>query len=171
VFYDAGGHVDVAPVFSQGNGVYHLPDGTGGWLLTAPTVANDWFAEQNRPLSYQLAPLVRLLKAWNRAHSKRMRSFHLETVAASIFSSLGSNHRDALQKFFEWAPNNLYVNDPGGHSGDLSSYLTWNTRPELLNALSSAADRAKKANEAEARGEHEEAKRLWRIILGSSFPN
>lgn len=170
VFYENGGHVDVAPVFLQGNDIYHLPNGSGGWLLTAPTVANDWFTEQNRTLSYQLAPLVRLLKAWNRAHSKRMRSFHLETVAASIFSSLGSNHRDALQKFFEWAPNHLYVNDPGGHGGDLSSYLTWNARQDLLNALSSAEGRARKANEAEARGDHEEAKRLWRIILGSNFP-
>jgi hypothetical protein len=169
VFYDGGGHVDVAPVFLQGDDVYHLPNGSGGWLLTSPTVANDWFAEQNRLLSYQLAPLVRLLKAWNRAHSKRMRSFHLETVAASIFSSLGSDHRDALQKFFEWAPDHLYVNDPGGLSGDLGSYLTWNARQELLIALSSAANRARKANEAEALGYHDEAKLLWRIILGSSF--
>jgi hypothetical protein len=171
VFYDGGGHVDVAPVFSQGNGVYHLPDGTGRWLLTAPTVANDWFAERNRTLSYQLAPLVRLLKAWNRAHSKRMRSFHLETVAASVFSSLGSNYRDALQRFFEWAPNYLYVSDPGGQGGELSSYLTWSGQQELLNALSTAAERAKKANEAEAGGDHEEAKRLWKIILGTSFPS
>lgn len=171
VFYDGGGHVDVAPVFSQGDGVYHLPNGSGGWLLTAPTVANDWFAEQNRILSHQLAPLVRLLKAWNRAHSNRMQSFHLETVAASIFSSLGNNHRDAMQKFFQWAPNQLYVNDPGGHSGDLGSYLTWHARQELLIALSSAAERARIANAAETLGHHEEAKRLWKIILGSSFPS
>lgn len=171
VFYETGGHVDVAPVFSRGDGVYHLPNGTGGWLLTAPTIANDWFAERNRTLSYHLAPLVRLLKAWNRAHSKRMRSFHLETVAATVFGSLGSNYRDALQKFFEWAPNYLYVNDPGGQGGDLSSYLTLTGRQSLLDALNSAADRARKANEAEARGDHTEAKRLWRIILGTSFPN
>ncbi|MBA9080267.1 hypothetical protein FHR79_000354 [Micrococcus aloeverae] len=170
VFYKIGGHVDVAPVFSQGDGVYHLPNGAGGWLLTAPTIANDWFAERNRTLSYQLAPLARLLKAWNRAHSKRIRSFHLETVAATVFGSLGSNYRDALQKFFEWAPNYLYVNDPGGQGGDLSSYLTWTTRDALITALSSAADRAKRANEAEASGDHAEAKRLWKIVLGNSFP-
>lgn len=171
VFYETGGHVDVAPVFSRGDGVYHLPNGTGGWLLTSPTIANDWFAERNRTLSYHLAPLVRLLKAWNRAHSKRMRSFHLETVAATVFGSLGSNYRDALQKFFEWAPNYLYVNDPGGQGGDLSSYLTPTGRQSLLDALKSTADRAQKANEAEARGDHTEAKRLWRIILGTSFPS
>lgn len=170
VFYETGGHVDVAPVFSQGDGVYHLPNGTGGWLLTAPTIANDWFTERNRTLSYHLAPLVRLLKAWNRVHSKRMQSFHLETVAATVFGSLGSNYRDALQKFFEWAPNYLCVNDPGGQGGDLSSYLTWSGRQDLITALSSAAHRAKRANEAEARGDHAESKRLWNIVFGDGFP-
>lgn len=171
VFYQTGGHVDVAPVFHQGNDVYHLPDGSGGWLLTAPTVANAWYANKNKALNYHLSAVVRLAKSWNRAHSKRFRSFHLETVAASTFSSLGSNYRDALQKFFEWAPSRLYASDPGGYSGDLSSYLTSTGRQNLIDALNVAADRARKANEAEARGDHAEAKRLWRIILGASFPN
>lgn len=170
VFYKNNGHVDVAPVFSNGNGVYLLPNGTGGWLLTAPTIANDWFAKRNGILDNHLAPLVRLLKAWNRAHSKRMRSFHLETVAATAFGSLNSNYRDALQKFFAWAPNYLSVNDPGGQGGDLSSYLTWSGRQEVLDALRSAAGRATKANEAEARGDHAEAMRLWKIVLGDGFP-
>lgn len=170
VFYESGGHVDVAPVFYQGNDVYHLPNGTGGWLLTAPTVANTWYFDRNKALGYHLSPVVRLLKAWNRAHSKHFRSFHLETVAATTFGSLGSNYRDALQKFFEWAPSYLSVSDPGGQGGDLSSYLTWGGRQELLSALSAAADRAKRANEAEAKGDHAEAKRLWRIVLGDTFP-
>ncbi len=170
VFYETGGHVDVAPVFYQDNDVYYLPDGTGGWLMTAPTVANAWYSEKNKTLGYNLSPLVRLLKAWNRAHSKHFRSFHLETVAGETFSSLGGNYRDALQKFFEWAPSYLDVSDPGRQGGSLSSYLTWSGRQELLRALSAAADRARKANEAEARGDHAEAKRLWRIILGDTFP-
>ncbi len=170
VFYKTGGHVDVAPVFHQGNDVYHLPNGTGGWLLTSPPTANTWYAEKNKALGYHLSPVVRLLKAWNRAHSKHFRSFHLETVAAVTFGSLGSNYRDALQKFFEWAPSYLNVSDPGGQGGDLSSYLTWTGRQNLIQALNTAADRAKKANEAEASGDHAEAKRLWRIILGDEFP-
>lgn len=170
VFYETGGHVDVAPVFDAGNGIYKLPNGTGGWIDTAPTFANEWFSTRNRELSYHLAPLVGLGKAWNRAHSKRMRSFHLETVAGTVFASLGSNYGDGLAKFFEWAPNCLSVNDPGGQSGDLSTYLTWTAREQLRQALSSAADRASKALAAEARADHAEAKRLWRIILGDDFP-
>lgn len=170
VFYDGGGHVDVAPVFRQSGDVYHLPNGTGGWILTAPVVANSWFAQRSKTLDYRLAPLVRLAKAWNRAHSKRMQSFHLETVAATAFASIGTNYRVNLQQFFEWAPKWLDVSDPGGQGGSLSSYLTSTGRQELVRALNAAADRAKRANEAEAGGDHSEAKRLWRIVLGDDFP-
>ena len=170
VFFKTGGHVDVAPVFLNGDGIYHLPNGTGGWNLTAPTVANDWIATRNQELNYNLVPLVRLIKTWNRSHSKRMKSFHLETVAGTIFSSLGINYRDGLQRFFESSPNWLNVNDPGGQSGNLSSYLTSSGRQELLTALSAAADRAKRANEAESSGNNVEANRLWKISLGDDFP-
>ena len=170
VLYKSGGHVDVAPVFYKGDDIYHLPNGTGGWILTSPTVANAWLSSRNAELGYRLAPVVRLLKAWNRAHSSRMRSFHLETVAGTIFKTVGGNYRVALQRFFEWAQTRLAVDDPGGLSGDLSSYLTANGRRDLINALATAAERAQRANDAEARGDHAEAKRLWRIILGDEFP-
>lgn len=171
IFFKNGGHVDVAPVFSHGNDVYGLPGGDGGWINTAPTVANAWFTKRHAGLSYNLAPLVRLMKKWNNAHSKRLHSFHLETIAASTFKTLGSNRQNALASFFEWAPSHLDVFDPGGQSGVLSGYLTWTGRQEIIQSLGSAAERARKANAAEARGDHDEAKRLWRIILGSSFPS
>lgn len=171
IFFKNGGHVDVAPVFSHGNDIYGLPGGDGGWINTAPTAANAWFAKKHADLGYNLAPLVRLLKKWNNAHSKRFRSFHLETIAANTFKTLGSNRQSALASFFEWAPSHLDVSDPGGQSGTLSGYLTWTGRQEIVQALGAAAARARKANEAEARGDHDEAKRLWRIILGSGFPS
>lgn len=170
VFYQSGGHVDVAPVFWEGDDVYWLPAGDGSWIRTAPTTANDWYLERNQTLSYHLSPLVRLAKSWNRSHSRHFRSFHLETVVATVFSGLGADYREGLAKFFEWAPNHLGVQDPGGQGGDLSAYLTWNGRQQLLAALNSAKDRAQAALKAEAAGDHTEAKRLWRIILGDDFP-
>lgn len=170
VFFQSGGHVDVAPVFSHGNDVYGLPNDDGGWINTAPTVGNAWLARRHAELGYNFAPTVRLLKKWNGTHSKRMRSFHLETVAGTAFQSLGSGRQNALASFFQWAPNHLDVNDPGGQSGNLSSYLTWGRRQEVLESLAAAAGRAQKAQVAEALGNHIESKRLWRIILGDSFP-
>lgn len=170
VFFQRGGHVDVAPVFRRNDNEFHLPNGDGGWIMTSPFVANKWLREQNAALDYHLTPLVRLLKKWNAAHSKRLRSFHLETIAANTFESLSSNRRTALQKFFEWAGGHLDVSDPGGQSGLLSGYLSWDARTEVKQSFKSASERAQRALDAEAVGDHDEAKRLWRLILGSSFP-
>lgn len=173
LFFKTGGHVDIAPVFIQSasEGIYLLPSGNGSWIKTAPLVANKWFADKNAELGYNLAPLVRLLKKWNAAHSKRLRSFHLETMTGNTFSSLNSNQRTSLQKFFEWAGSHLDVNDPGRQSGLLSSYLSYDTRTEVKRSFEASAERAAKANAAEEAGDHEEAKRFWRIVLGASFPN
>ncbi len=38
-----------------------------------------------------------------------------------------------------------------------------------FGALAAAAKRSKKATDAEGRGDHAEAKRLWKIILGDDF--
>jgi hypothetical protein len=172
LFYTDPPHVDIAPVFkwSGTDAGYALPDGKGGWLTTDPDRHESYMAERNVALSSQLKPLVRMLKRWNRVHSKRFKSFHLEVVTATVFSSLAANSREATTKFFEWAPSHLSVNDPAGHSGDLSSYLSWQQRQEVEASLNSSAERARKALEAENRTDHKEAIRLWRIIYGDEFP-
>lgn len=170
VFYESGGHVDIAPVFEVGNGVYKLPAGDGSWIDTAPFIASQWYADRHRELGYQLSPVVRLLKAWNRAHSRRLRSFHLETVAATVFGQLGTDHRVAVQRFFEWSQNRLSVSDPGRQSGDLSSYLSWSARQDVIQSLESARTRVANAVAAEQRADHTEAKRQWAIVFGGDFP-
>jgi hypothetical protein len=91
-------------------------------------------------------------------------------MVAETFSSLGNDSRDAVQKFFAWAPSHLNVKDPAGHSGDLSSYLTSLQRQKVLASFAAAESRARQANEAEASGNHQEAIRLWRVIFGDDFP-
>ena len=169
VFFKSGGYVDVAPVFENGDN-YIIPVGDKTWLTTSPLKANAWFEEKNKELSYHLKPMVRLVKKWNKEHSSYFSSFHLETIAANTFTSLGSNYRDALMKFFSWAPSYISVFDPAGFSSDLSSYLTYQQRTNAIQALNTAYERAKKAVDAEDAGDYDEAKRLWSIILGNDFP-
>ncbi|WP_054678985.1 MULTISPECIES: SMODS domain-containing nucleotidyltransferase [unclassified Microbacterium] len=170
VFYEGGGHVDIAPVFEVGGGVYKLPAGDGTWISTAPFVASNWYADRHRDLGYQLSPVIRLLKAWNRAHSRRLRSFHLETVAATVFGQLGTDHRVAVLRFFEWSQTRLAVADPGGQSGNLSGYLSWTAHQDVVQALESARVRAANAIAAEQRADHAEAKRQWAVVFGPDFP-
>ncbi len=170
IFFNGGGHVDVAAVFYSTGDNYVLPAGDGTWIYTSPFKANSWFVDRNVQLGKNLRPLIRLVKQWNRAHSSRLKSFHLETVAANTFAKLGANQRSNLENFFEWASKYMYVADPGGHNADLSGYLTWQARQDVITSFSAAKNRCTKALEAERNGEHAEAKRLWRIVLGDEFP-
>lgn len=111
-----------------------------------------------------------MVKRWNAVHSKYLKSFHLEIMMASVFISLGGDSRAALAKFFKAAQTSLAVVDPAGHSGDLSTYLTKANRSNVITNLESARVRVANANAAERESDHEEAIRLWRIILGDEFP-
>lgn len=170
VFFKTGGYVDITPVFEYSSDIYYLPAGNGTWIPTAPLKGIRWYKEKNQYLSHQLTPLVKLLKQWNQAHSHRLKSFHLETMAASMFSKLGTNQQVNLGKFFEWAPNRLDVFDPGGCSGSLSAHLGWNSRQEIMRSFESAALHARLALEAERDKDYAESNRHWRIILGKNFP-
>ncbi|MBT2555470.1 nucleotidyltransferase [Arthrobacter sp. ISL-5] len=170
LFYVDGGHVDIAPVLTASKG-YLLPAGDGTWITTDPEACTSWLNTQDGQHASNLKPLVQLLKKWNRAHSSRMRSFHLETVAASMFTTLGNNQRANLRVFFEHASKWLPVKDPSGHSGRLDLYLSERSRSDVVSSFSTAHKRAVAAGEAEASGNHEESLRLWKIILGADFPS
>jgi hypothetical protein len=170
LFYTSGACVDIAPVFKWSSGGFGLPRGDGGWMTTDPEAQGTWFSERRVSVGANLTPVCKLVRRWNGMHSHRFESFHLEVVVASMFSSLGSNHRDAMKCFFEWGPKGINVADPAGHSGSLDDYLTSAVRTTIKSRFAEALDRAKNALAAEERGDHTEAKRLWRIELGDEFP-
>lgn len=171
LFYQRGGHVDIAPVFANAAGGFLLPSGNGGWVTTDPERCTEWLDGRDRALGGRLRPLVRLLKAWNRAHSSRLRSFHLETLAASMFTSLGTHQAGNLKVFFANLDQaRLHVVDPAGYSGHLDGYLTPTARFEIATRATVQEGRAASALRAEEDGDHREAIRLWGIVLGPEFP-
>lgn len=171
LFYTQKPYVDIAPVFPIDGDGYYLPDGKGGWLRTDPDYHGEYIAQRNQELGYHLKPLARALKQWNRAHSLRLKSFHLELMVAAMFSSLGANYRQATKLFFENAASYLHVHDPAGHGGDLASRLGFAQEMAVLNSFEAARDRARAAVAAEDAGDHAEAIRLWKIVFGSEFPS
>lgn len=169
-FYKDAPHVDVAPVFSWSGGGFALPNGSGGWLTTNPDEHARYLSQRTTELGALLKPFVRMAKQWNRAHSHYLKSFHLEMMCAACFSTLGQNYSLAFKVFFEWAKTHLSVADPAGYSSDLSTYLTTNQRQNVLVNLEAARSRAENAVAAAARGDNQEAIRLWGIVFGSEFP-
>ena len=171
-FYTDDLHVDVVPVIKWSSGGYALPSGNGKWLTTDPDFHHEYLKTKSKEVGGDLKQFSRAMKQWNRAHGSRLKSFHLEMLAANVFSTLGNNSRTASQVFFANAKNGLTINDPAGHSGDLSSYLdsSWSQRRQVVANMEEAEERAKRANDAEAKGNHKEAIRLWRLVFGDEFP-
>ncbi|MDT0309684.1 hypothetical protein RM780_22385 [Streptomyces sp. DSM 44917] len=170
LFYADGLYVDVAAVVKYTSGGYGIPDGSGGWLTTDPVKHETYLNECNARLTGDLKKVIRFAKKWNAAHSSRLASFHLEMLVARTYAKLGDNPCSALRLFFDYNHQFLSVQDPAGYSGDLSTYLTSTKRDAVNDSLKSARDRADLALEAERDGNHREAIRLWRIILGDQFP-
>lgn len=170
LFYNDGLHVDIAPVFRWASGGYCLPAGDGGWILTDPLKQADWVEGRETALSGQFKRRVRILRRWNAVHSRRLGSWHLEVIVGRTFNTMSSNHRVGLMRFFEWAPRFLHVQDPDDLGGDLGAGLTMTQEIGIGQSLSSSHTRSVAAVDAEARGDHKEAIRLWRIILGEDFP-
>lgn len=170
LFYTSGAHVDIAPVFHWSSGGFALPSGDGGWITTDPEAQAKWLTDKKASVGSELTNRIKLLKRWNQVHSARLQSYHLEVVVASYFSTVSSNHREGLELFFKDAASRLDVSDPAGHSGTLSGYLTYSGRAAIKTRFSEAYQRATKAMNAENSGDHQEAKRLWAIELGSEFP-
>lgn len=170
LFYTSGTHVDIAPVFKWSGGGYALPKGDGSWMTTDPEAQGAWYSGRRAVVGANLTPLVKLARRWNGVHSRRLESYHLEVMVASMFSSVGVNYRNASKSFFEWAPNWLTVTDPAGHSGNLDDYLTYAQRTAVKSRFADALTRANRAIAFETIGDHTEAKRLWRIEFGDEFP-
>jgi hypothetical protein len=170
LFYTSGTHVDIAPVFKWSGGGFALPKGDGSWMTTDPEAQGVWYSGRRAKVGVNLTPLVKLARRWNTVHSRRLESYHLEVMVASMFSSVGSNYRSASKSFFEWAPGRLTVADPAGHSGSLDDYLTPAERTAVKSRFADARTRALRAVAAETIGDHAEAKRLWRIEFGNEFP-
>ena len=170
LFYTNGAHVDIAPTFKWKNGGDVLPRGDKSWMRTDPEAQAAWFSQRRTAIGSNLTPLCKLVRRWNAVHSHRFASFHLEIMVASMFKSMSSNYRTAMQSFFEWGPKWVTVSDPAGHSDDLDDYLSRDARVAIKSRFAEALDRSKRAIAAEDQGDHGEAKRLWRVELGDEFP-
>lgn len=170
LFYQHGAHVDIAPTFKWKGDGYALPRGDGSWMTTDPEAQATWFSGCRAKIGSNLTSMCKLVRRWNGVHSRCLESFHLEVMVASMFSSLGSNHREGLSGFFECAPKWISIPDPAGHSGQLDDYLTRRALKAIKSRFAKSFERSQKAIVAEQRGDHAKAKRLWRIELGHEFP-
>lgn len=167
--------VDVVPSFGRQGGGYLIPDPVNNnWIQTNPKTHVQLWSESNKFHDGRLVPFIKMIKAWNRSHSRRFRSFHLETIIRQVFQSRKiTTYAEASTYFFENAYRNIAVNDPAGFGGGLAGYMMVNSQRmlEINSSLTTASQKAREAIAFNTDGSNEKAIAKWGIIFGDRFPS
>lgn len=167
--------VDVVPAFYRNGGGYFMPNSvTGKWIETDPKQHVKIMQEHNKKHDGKLVPLVKMIKCWNKNICFPFNSFHLEVMALQILDGVTiSDFSSGARYYFDKAKD--YVNkknpDPAGYDGDVGAYL--NTDAKIKGAVSNlttAYNRALKAEEYASNNKIEDAVNEWRKVFGSKFP-
>ncbi|GEN29655.1 hypothetical protein HVA01_33010 [Halovibrio variabilis] len=159
---------------TENKNVYHIPDGSGGWLESSPNTHNAYVTAQNNRLGKNLKPLIRFVKAWKYYNNVPISSFYLELRIAKLMEAESTIVYDIdvnsiLKKLFDCdlAP----IRDPKGISGLISSCSSYANKETALSKLQSAKIRAQKAREAESSGNIREAFAWWDKVFSGKFPS
>src|SRR4051794_24895996 len=83
----------------QGHG-YVLPAGDGSYIATNPDAHAAYASGRDAALGGHFKSFVQMLKAWNRAHSAHLKSFRLEVMVGSMFTSMDADSREKSEIFF-----------------------------------------------------------------------
>lgn len=173
LYYTKWPNVDIVPAsrVSNSDGTvdhYNIPDMTRGtWLQTRPRRHNKAMAG----LSLKQRQMIQMLKCWNSAHSDIMQSYHLAVLVMSL-PDVTSEWSFEIRYFFEEATKKADgpLHHPKDEDNEVDSYLDYSSRAGLKDRLELAGSRAASAETAVARGDAEEAMRLYRVIFGEKFP-
>lgn len=167
--------VDVVPAFNRKGGGYLIPDSImGRWISTDPKQHISKWSESNKQHNGNFIPVIKMLKGWNKEHSSKLRSFHLECLARSVLNSHTiTSLPSAVTHFFDQARwNYSSISDPSGYGGNVADYLdSSQKRNEVYTRLSAAYQKAQAAQDYEKAGMTASAFGKWQVIFGSYFPS
>lgn len=167
--------VDVVPSFYRNGGGFLIPNSVSQtWISTDPKQHVELIKNANAAHAGQLVPLIRMIKAWNRAHTAFFRSFHLEILAYYALTNVRiDDYPSGVRFFFDKARAAVAVQnlDPAGYGGDVGAYI--DTQAKITDAVSRfqrAYDASLKAEDLGRRGLDSQAISAWRSLFGDYFP-
>jgi predicted nucleotidyltransferase len=167
--------VDVVPAFHRQGGGYLIPDSVlKRWIATDPTQHVTIWNNANISHFQLLAPVIRMVKQWNRAHSTLLRSFHLETLVLQILNNVTISDLPSAARFVfdkARAACTLVVNDPAGYGSNIAAYLNTKDKiAEVVKRFETAYTQAVEAERLAAANQVEQAFAKWRTTFGDCFP-
>jgi hypothetical protein len=167
--------VDVVPGFIREGGGYLIPDSIlGRWIATDPKRHIKVWQLANKAQNYNLSPLSKMIKSWNREHSRLIRSFHLEAMIMQILEGITiSSFPLGAGYVFDQARTQVKyaVTDPAGYGGNVGAYLDSQTKiDDVVSRLETANRRAVEALQLDGEGKTQQANEIWRQVFGDCFP-
>lgn len=154
--------------------VYDIANCSGGWMRSSPDAHNAYVRDADRRLNNKVKPLIRFIKAWKYYRQVPISSFYLELQVAkysygesSIVWSIDVERMFAKLTTSALAP----MKDPKGISGYIEPCFTKAQLKESQSKLATALLRAKKAREAESKGNTKDAFYWWDQVYAGKFPS
>lgn len=168
--------VDIVPSFKRSGGGYLIPNSSDqSWIATNPKSHVEIWSEMNKRKDSRLVPVLKALKRWKNTKCNTIRSFHLETLAISIFQPVQmQTWRHSILYFFDKARTSILLNlsDPApGFGGYVDSYLSYSQKQALVSPIETAYGRARKAIDFENADKPKDAIEQWKLIFGDAFPS
>jgi len=168
--------VDVVPAFFKGVTeqnwpLYSIPNGSSGWMEASPALHNAYIAQEDRPAAGKIRGTARLLKYWR--NDRPISSFHIELLLASTGICKGvKSYANCVTETLQLLARQECrgVKDPMGVSGYVSAVKSESQRENVLQSVRYSRDKALAALAADARGDINEARRLWDIVFRGDFP-
>ena len=169
--------LDVVPAFKRDGGYYVIPDSVRrAWIPTNPPGFAERITQVNRQMDGTLVPLIKMVKAWNRAVGWPIRSFHLECMMHAHFQTCAQRtpYPSMLCVFLGGLPRYLAGSCFDPVTGDrVDTYLDNSARESdrqiAIQKASSAALAAK-----EALGDQDKYPSVaideWKRLMGEFFP-
>jgi hypothetical protein len=174
--FDDGISFEIVPVFQNKSGSYTFPDANNGgsWRTTNPRPEIAAIKSRNADCNYNLIPLCRMMRAWKREWSVPIGGLLIDTLAYQFIENYTYRDKSYLyydfmcRDFFNWMASQdveqAFWKAPGSAQHVHGKGLFQFKAKRCYNIAFSAIAHA---------GKNEEwaAKRDWRDIFGTAFPN
>lgn len=154
-FADTQHDVELVPGWENSDGTFTIPDSENGGRWHRQDYRQEIAAiVDSDAATGKTKFLIRSIKKWSDGCSARIRTFEIEQVVLSFFSSSGVNNISSAQ---------LFVNF-------FQFFLSTTSDQGLRSHITTALNRAQKALEFETNSKFEEAADEWKKIFGDDFP-
>lgn len=166
--------VDVVPCYNRQGGGYLIPNSkTDQWISTNPPAHEAHTTASNKAHNGDMVPLIKIIRGWNREANRPFNGFYLELLAIDILNGVTiSDFSSGVRFVFDKAREKIKFKqiDPAGYGGSIEGYNNVSTNDEAVSRVTTAYNRAIKAEEFAQRDKIEDAYGEWRKIFGEYYP-